>query len=118
MTEERLAPGKDVPAEWWKLFRSPELDRLVREALEASPTLARASAKLRQSQEDLSARQGGTQLPKVDAKLSANRIDVNPQSLGVQQLPINTPFNLYLASIGVSYTLDLFGANRRELEAL
>jgi len=118
VAEERLAPGKDVPAEWWKLFQSPPLDALVREALEASPTLARASAKLSQSQEELSARQGGTQLPKVDAKLSANRIDVNPESLGVQQLPINTPFNLYLASIGVSYTLDIFGANRRELEAL
>jgi len=118
VVEERIAPGKDVPAEWWKLFQSAPLDALVREALEASPTLARASAKLRQSQEELSARKGGTQLPKVDAKLSANRIDVNPESLGVQQLPVNTPFNLYLASIGVSYSLDLFGANRRELEAL
>ena len=118
VAEERLVTGKDVPAEWWKLFQSPPLDALVRKALEASPTLARASAKLTQAQEDLSARKGGTQLPRVDAKLSANRVDVNPESLGVQQLPINTPFNLYLASVGVSYTFDLFGANRRELEAL
>src|SRR6185436_15462811 len=36
----------------------------------------------------------------------------------VQNLPVQTPFNLYLASVGVSYTLDLFGANRRDLEAL
>jgi len=57
-------------------------------------------------------------LPRVDAKLSANRIDVNPQSLGVPSLPIATPFNLYLASVGVSYTFDLFGSTRRELEAL
>jgi NodT family efflux transporter outer membrane factor (OMF) lipoprotein len=118
VTEERLAPGKDIPAQWWTLFRSPALDGLVRQALEASPTLARAGAKLRQAQEDLSARTGGTRLPKVDAKLSANRVDVNPQSLGVQALPVQTPFNLYLASVGVSYTLDLFGANRRDLEAL
>ncbi len=118
VVEPRLAPGKDIPAEWWTLFRSPALDGLVRQALEASPTLARASAKLRQAQEDLSARTGGTRLPKVDAKLSANRVDVNPQSLGVQSLPVQTPFNLYLASVGVSYTLDLFGANRRDLEAL
>ena len=56
--------------------------------------------------------------PRVDAKLSANRVDVNPQSLGVQNLPIATPFNLYLASVGVSYTFDLFGATRSELQAL
>jgi NodT family efflux transporter outer membrane factor (OMF) lipoprotein len=113
-----LAVGKEVPAQWWTSFQSPALDELVARALTASPTLARARAKLRQSQEDLSARTGATQYPKVDAKLSANRVDVHPQSLGVQSLPVQTPFNLYLASVGVSYTLDIFGATRRELEAL
>lgn len=114
---QRFIPGQDIPAQWWTLFRSPSLDSLVREALEGSPTLAKARARLSQAQEDLSAR-SGTNFPSVDAKLSANRIDVNPQSLGVQSLPIQTPFNLYLASIGVSYTFDLFGSTRRELEAL
>jgi len=118
VAEPRLAPGKDVPGHWWTLFRSPALDALVRQALESSPTLARASAKLRQAHEDLNARTGATQYPRVDAKLSANRVDVNPESLGMQNLPIQTPFNLYLASVGVSYTFDLFGATRRELEAL
>jgi len=115
---QHFAPGKDVPAQWWTLFQSSALDGLVRVALEGSPTLARARAKLRQAQEELEARSGATRFPSVNAKLSANRIDVNPQSLGVQDLPIATPFNLYLASVGVSYTFDFFGANRRELEAL
>ena len=118
VTEERLVQGKDIPAQWWTLFRSPALDGLVRQALDASPSLARANAKLRQAQEDLSARTGGTRFPKVDGKVSANRVDVNPQSLGVPALPVQTPFNLYLASVSVSYTFDLFGANRRELEGL
>jgi NodT family efflux transporter outer membrane factor (OMF) lipoprotein len=112
-----LAPGKDIPAEWWTLFRSPALDGMVRQALESSPTLARAHARLRQAEEDYSARSGAN-LPRVDAKLSANRVDVNPQSLGVAALPVATPLNLYLASVSVSYTLDLFGSTRRELEAL
>ena len=114
---QRLAAGQAVPALWWTLFRSPALDALVRRALDASPTLARAQARLRQAQEDWSARSGATQWPQVDAKLLADRIDVNPQSLGVG-LPLNTPFNLYLASVGVSYTFDLFGAVRNELGAL
>jgi NodT family efflux transporter outer membrane factor (OMF) lipoprotein len=114
---QRFAPGKDIPGEWWTLFRSPSLDALVREALEGSPTLARASARLRQAEEDYSVRSGAT-VPRVDAKLSANRVDVKPQSLGVQALPVAMPLNLYLASVSVSYTLDLFGSTRRELEAL
>jgi len=115
---QQFAQGADIPSQWWTLFQSPALDALVRQALDSSPTLARARAKLRQAEEDLNARSGATQLPRVDAKLSANRVDVNPQSLGVPSLPIATPFNLYLASVGVSYTFDLFGSTRRELEAL
>jgi NodT family efflux transporter outer membrane factor (OMF) lipoprotein len=118
VAEERLAPGRDIPAEWWTLFRSPALDTLVRRALDNSPTLARAQARLRQAQEDLSARSGGTHYPKVDARLSANRIDVNPQSLGVSTLPVPMPLDLYLASISVSYTFDFAGGTRRELEGL
>jgi len=115
---QRFAVGADIPLQWWTLFRSAELDGLVRQALASSPTLARARAKLRQAEEDLEARSGATRLPRVDAKLSANRIDVNPEALGLQNLPVKTPFSLYLASVGVSYTFDLFGAVRRELEAL
>src|SRR5882724_10946471 len=114
---QRFAVGADIPGAWWTLFRSPALDRLVRDALEGSPTLARAGARLRQAEEDYSARTG-SQYPRVDAKLSANRVDVTPKSLGVPALPVATPLNLYLASVSVSYTLDIFGSTRRELDAL
>ena len=45
---QQLVPGKDVPREWWTLFKSPALDETVRRALDGSPTLARAGAKLKQ----------------------------------------------------------------------
>jgi len=117
VAEERLAPGKDIPADWWALFQSPPLDALVRRALDNSPTLSRAQARLKQAQEDLSAR-SGAEYPRVDAKLSANRVDVGSQSFSGPPLPVKTPLNLFLASVSVSYTFDLFGATRRELEAL
>ncbi|MFL6573412.1 MAG: hypothetical protein ACJ8G4_16760, partial [Burkholderiales bacterium] len=28
VSEERLTPGADIPAQWWTLFRSPALDGL------------------------------------------------------------------------------------------
>jgi NodT family efflux transporter outer membrane factor (OMF) lipoprotein len=66
----------------------------------------------------LNAKSGATGYPRVDARLSANRVDANPQSLGVPTLPVPLPLSLYLASISVSYTFDFAGAVRRELEAL
>jgi NodT family efflux transporter outer membrane factor (OMF) lipoprotein len=112
---QRLVPGDDMPTDWWTLFQSGALDALVRQALASSPTLEQAQARLRQAQEDYTVR-SGAQAPRVDAKLSANRIDADPQALGLQ-VPLNTPFNLYLATVGVSYTFDLFGAVRHDLEA-
>ena len=115
---QQLLAGRDVAAEWWTLFHSPALDALVRRALADSPKLASATAKLTKAQEDLAARRGRTQYPQVDARASATRIDVDPESLGVPQLPVEMPLTLYDASASVSYTLDLFGKTRRELEAL
>jgi len=52
-----IVVGADIPARWWTLYRSPALDRLVGEALDDSPTLARAAAKLRGAREAMNARQ-------------------------------------------------------------
>src|ERR1700683_3569452 len=41
---QRLMPGADIPAQWWTLFHSPELNVLVNEALKANPDLKAAQA--------------------------------------------------------------------------
>ena len=112
---QRLVSGRDLPAQWWSLFRSPALDRLVREAIADSPTLAAAQATLRQAKENLAAQRGALTLPGVDANAGAAREKIGPATAGPQGAGI---FNLYNASVNVSYQLDLFGGNRRELEAL
>lgn len=108
----------DVPAQWWALYRNPALDETIRAALASSPTLRQASARLREAQENLAARTGATQFPSVDAKLSATRQQVDLTSIGVTQFPSPGPFTLYNATVQVSYALDLFGGQRRELEGL
>ncbi|AQV92783.1 ABC transporter permease [Cupriavidus necator] len=113
-----LASGADVPAQWWTLFRSPALDQTIRVALADSPTLALARARLREAQENLSARTGATRWPAVDAKLNTTRQQVDFQSLGINAIPSPGPFTLYGASVQISYVLDLFGGQRRELEGL
>jgi len=115
---QRFVPGQDLPAQWWSLFHSPALDDLVRQALQNSPTLAQAGARLRQAEEDRAARAGATQLPRVDANVSANRVDIGSNSLGSGDTLLPMPLDLFFASVAVSYQLDLFGANRHELQAL
>lgn len=108
----------DIPRQWWALFRNPQLDETIRVALANSPTLAQAQARLREAQENLAARTGATQFPQVDAKLNATRQQVDLTSVGITQFPSPGPFTLFNASVQVSYALDLFGGQRRELEGL
>ena len=113
---QRFVPGGEIPARWWELFRSQALDRWIREGLANSPTLGAAEATLRRAQETRRARAGDL-LPGIDGSASASRQKPSGASFGEANLQIN-PFTLYNASVGVSYTLDLFGKTRRELEAL
>ncbi|HET7758006.1 MAG TPA: efflux transporter outer membrane subunit [Steroidobacteraceae bacterium] len=116
-TAQALGAGHDIPAEWWTLFHSAALDGLVREALADSPTVQAASATLRVAAETYRAQRGGLLLPGIDAQASAVREQVPGAAFGQPNLPASI-FTLYNASVSVSYRLDLFGASRRQLEAL
>lgn len=109
-------PG-EIPAQWWTLFHSPELDRMVRQALDNSPTLAQATARLKQAQEEANARTGQTKYPAVSGSISAQREQVDLATFGVP-FPSPPPFSLLNGSVAVSYALDLFGHNRRLVEGL
>lgn len=115
---QQLVDGADVPAQWWSLFGSPALDSAIRTALANSPTLAQAQASLERAQHDYAAAAGVAQWPAIDARLDAARQQVNIESMGITAFPSPPPFTLYGASVRVSYVLDLFGAQRRELEGL
>ncbi len=114
---QHLIPGADVPGQWWTLFHSPDLDRLVREALVNSPTLAQATGRLHEAQEESNARTGATKYPSVNANVSVQREQLDLATFGVP-FPNPPPFSLLNGSVAVSYALDLFGANRRLIEAL
>lgn len=107
---QRFVEGAAVPERWWTRFGNAEMDRRVEQALANSPSLASAQAALRQAQAGVDAARGSL-LPAVDGSAGANR--QNGVSAGTPGL---SPFTVYNASVGVSYTLDLFGAVRRGVE--
>lgn len=108
--------GRDIPAQWWTLFRSESLDGVIRRALADSPTLLAAQAALRQAVEDRRARFGAL-FPELDGNFSGSRRQFTGATFGQPDVP-GSILTLYNASVSVSYTLDFFGATRREVEAL
>lgn len=114
---QRLLPGRDLPAQWWALFHSEPLDTLIRQAIDDSPNLAAAEATLRQARENLVAQRGALLFPQVNLNAGATREKFSAAIFGDPSAP-SALFNLYNTSVNVSYMLDLFGGNRRELEAL
>src|SRR5215469_92269 len=46
---------RDIPGEWWSLFRSPSLDQLVRASISGNPSLTAAQASLKAAMENVKA---------------------------------------------------------------
>jgi NodT family efflux transporter outer membrane factor (OMF) lipoprotein len=112
---QHFAQGAQVDAQWWRLFRSPNLDSVVSEALAGNPGLEAARASLRESEHSL--RSGyGVFFPRADADAGALRERYSPAMIG-EDLP-GKVFNLFTLSASVSYALDVFGGQRRLIEGL
>jgi NodT family efflux transporter outer membrane factor (OMF) lipoprotein len=113
---QRIIEGAPINSQWWRELGSSKLECLIDEALLNSPTLAAAEAAFRQAQELFAARAGSTRYPQVEGGLGGQRQRFNPGTLG--QAGDAREFSLYTAEVGVSYTFDLAGGNRRALEEL
>jgi NodT family efflux transporter outer membrane factor (OMF) lipoprotein len=109
--------GRDLPQEWWSLFRSPALNTLIALALKNNPNLQSAVATLRAAKEAVYAQQG-KYFPVVQANFNPTRQQsaaiYSTFSFGVP--PITT--DVHTAQLLVSYTFDVWGLNRRSVEAL
>jgi NodT family efflux transporter outer membrane factor (OMF) lipoprotein len=112
---QTFAQDKDLPADWWTLFHSDALNTLVQESLKANPDLGAAMASLHQAKENYYAARGDL-FPSVDAGFSPTREKFNSSAYGLTGFP-SSIFTLYDASVSVSYTFDVFGGIRRELES-
>jgi len=110
-----LVPEARAGGVWWAALGSPDLDRVIRQALADSPTLAEADAVLARARAQSDAARGRLG-PDADLDASANRDRINTTALGFAGFPSPT-VNLYRVGGTVSYDLDLFGGRRRMVEA-
>ena len=112
---QRFAYGGDLSAQWWRLFRSAGLNRLIEEALRSNPNLQATMSALRAAKEAVYAQQG-KYFPLAQANFNPSR-QQTPGSLTPIPASGAQVFDLYTAQVLVSYTLDVWGLNRRSVES-
>ena len=111
---QHFAEGRDIAAQWWEVFHSEPLNRLIEQALKANPDLKAAEAALRAAEHNLSAAEGAffpTVTPSFTPQRLKNAVQPSPT------LSSYTPyFNFFSAQVSVSYVLDVWGGTRRAVE--
>ena len=135
---QRLIENRDIPFEWWKVFKSPALDALVAQAFRANPTIAAAQSALVQAQEMVYAQRGyffptfaanyNFQRTKIAGNFTVddspgtqgNGDNLNPPLLDLQHTPHTAPllYDFHTAQLTVGFVPDVFGANWRQMESL
>jgi NodT family efflux transporter outer membrane factor (OMF) lipoprotein len=115
-TAQRLALDTEIPAQWWDLFHSPQLNALVEDALAHNPTIDAGRAALRQANESTRA-QVGAYFPTVSAELNPTR-GKTAAVLSPVTADNNQYYTLHTAQLNVGFAPDVFGLNRRTVESL
>lgn len=112
---QHFVEGRDVPGEWWGLFRSKQVSALVDEAIRNHPDIMAAEAALRQARETAVA-DAGLFLPQALSNASVARQQTSAAQFGGSTVPAQL-YTLYNTNVSVSFTPDVFGKTMRTVEA-
>jgi len=106
----------EIPAEWWTLFHSRALNTLIEQALANNADLKAAQAAILVAHENTRA-QRGAYAPKVSLGPTITRVKDPSETLA--PVPSNNAFlyTLITPQVSVSYVPDVFGLNKRTVEA-
>lgn len=97
---------------WWKTFNDSMLDELIDQALEANLDMQLAEARIREARSRLLA-SGATLKPTVDVSGSDSLYRNSESANGVA----SGSKNLMQSGFDASWEIDIFGGNRRSIEA-
>jgi NodT family efflux transporter outer membrane factor (OMF) lipoprotein len=111
------APKPANLAQWWRRLNDPVLNDLVEQAVQGNLDVATAKAKIREARA-MQREAVGALFPSLTGSGSATRNQVSSNSGGATSSPATTSvYNQFQAGFDASWELDVFGANRRAVEA-
>jgi len=113
---QTLVRGLDIPGQWWTVFKSPQLNSLIETSLRANPDVRAAVAGLKVAQENARA-QRATLFPQIQGSFGASQ-NQTPASLSPATASGASIYGLFTVGLQVTYALDLWGGNRRQIESL
>jgi NodT family efflux transporter outer membrane factor (OMF) lipoprotein len=113
---QQFANGRDIAGEWWELFHSKPLNDLIERSLKANPDIKAAQAALLVARENTAA-QRGYYYPSISAGFGADHSKSSSNLSPVTNTNALT-YSLYTPEVSVSFVPDVFGQNRRTVEAL
>lgn len=123
--EWHFAPAAGAPSQsatepaalaaWWENLNDPILSSLIERAVADNKTLQQARARVIEARARRGAVMGGF-LPSISASAGMNRTDSDTRFADPND-DFTTERDVYSAGLDASWELDLFGGQRRELEA-
>ena len=108
-------PAKDKDGSWWRVYSDPELEKLVAEALARNANLQIAAARVDEARA-LLVQTDAALYPTVDGRFERNRT-LSSAATGLLPPGIPRERNAYIATLGVSYEIDLWGKLRASSQA-
>jgi NodT family efflux transporter outer membrane factor (OMF) lipoprotein len=112
-----LTPSEEVPQLWWAAFHDQNLNKLIAVAIARNPGLQAAEAATRVAFYTAEA-QKGVLLPSIGGQSNNSLNYQSPVTFGVTPNGPTNPYTFYWQQLSVSYTVDVWGGNRRTIESL
>lgn len=105
-----IVTASPTVATWWTALNDPELTKLIAAALENSPDIRAAQARLRSSRSNLTEKRRGT-LPSGAGNAAYLHAHLPSETLGIGSI------DFYNLGFDATWEVDLFGGTRRSIEA-
>ena len=109
-TPETTATTAPAVADWWHTLHDPGLNQLIEDALQSSPDVHAAEARLREARAGLRQQKAGL-MPSGSASASYLRVGLPSTPLGISSA------GFYNLGFDATWEADLFGGQRRAIES-
>ena len=113
---QRFIEARAIPAQWWRVFGSDKIDHLVEMAFAQNPSVGEAIAALEQARWNVRAQEGAF-FPQVTGEWASTRQKLAAPE-GAPSRFRGEIFTLHTPQVNVGFLPDVWGKNRRAVEAL